>query len=454
MFKIAEKIDKIKDELSEIDHLMIEGGHYTLTKNLLDNVSDEIEHGKMKRAKKLVSEAKEKTLKENKIVKKLDELSGVIWKERHGQSYQLHKSALEKIKEGELDATDNILDNLEEAIKNEMEILSKLKEIQSLIDRGLAGAAPEDAKRYYEESFNLLKEGEFNKADDLANNANFAAKPSPEYLLQRARDYYSDGSKKYEQGLFEESIKLWKKSKKEYERAKEIAAEKNDKDMIKKVANKIAEIKKVTEDAEIAIDNREILEERRKKEKSKPDVSQDKSTTEIKGLRMTEEKLKKKIDDINEDIRDTEDTVKQFFEKSKDTKTKSEEISIANRIKTLNRKKEMRHNTVIQLERALSGVSDLLILKENEEDLKVAFDGEKLKKINLKKIEKWFTKKILRQRGRQNLLDSIDVEISRAKESVDSDDEDLDGILDTMQDMRKGDMGAEEASGIVMKMKK
>ena len=95
MFKIAEKIDKIKDELSEIDHLMIEGGHYTLTKNLLDNVSDEIEHGKMKRAKKLVSEAKEKTLKENKIVKKLDELSGVIWKERHGQSYQLHNNGFD-----------------------------------------------------------------------------------------------------------------------------------------------------------------------------------------------------------------------------------------------------------------------------------------------------------------------------------------------------------------------
>ena len=71
-----------------------------------------------------------------------------------------------------------------------------------------------------------------------------------------------------------------------------------------------------------------------------------------------------------------------------------------------------------------------------------------------KKIEKWITKKILRRRDHQILLDDIVVAISRARESVDYGDEDLDGILDTMQDIKKGDIGTEGASKNVMKEKK
>jgi len=177
------------------------------------------------------------------------------------------------------------------------------------------------------------------------------------------------------------------------------------------------------------------------------------SSLKIKDLRLMEIKLNKKIDDLNEEIRDIAETIQKLFEKARETKTQSEEITIANRIKTLNQKKDMKQSAVVQLEKELRGVSNLLILKENERDLKESGAWKKLEKMKPEKMEKWLTAKTLDQRNRQDMINNIISMTSGAMESIDY-DSDLDDILDTIREVKGGDLEAEEASKKVMKEKK
>ena len=178
----------------------------------------------------------------------------------------------------------------------------------------------------------------------------------------------------------------------------------------------------------------------------------DLDTLKIKDLRVMEIKLNKKIDELNDEIRDVGDNVHKLFEKAQATKTQSEEISIAHRIKTLSQKKEMKQSAVLQLEKELRGVSNLLILKENEKDLKEAGAWKKLKKIKPEKMEKWLTTKTLDQNKRQDMMNTIISMTSEAMQSVDYDDE-LEDILSTIQEVKGGNLEAEEASLKVMKEK-
>jgi hypothetical protein len=66
------------------------------------------------------------------------------------------------------------------------------------------------------------------------------------------------------------------------------------------------------------------------------------------------------------------------------------------------------------------------------------------------KMEKWLTTKTLEQRTRQDTISTIVSMTSEAMESVDY-DEDLDDILDTIREVKRGDLEVEEASKKVMK---
>jgi len=181
--------------------------------------------------------------------------------------------------------------------------------------------------------------------------------------------------------------------------------------------------------------------------------SGDIGSLKIKDLRLMEIKLNKKIDELNDETRDIAETIENLFEKARETRTQSEEITIANRIKTLNQKKDMKQSAVVQLEKELRGVSNLLILKENERDLKKSGAWKKLEKMKPEKMEKWLTSKTLEQRNRQAVINDIVSMTSEAMESVDY-DEDLDDILDTIREVKGGNLEADEASKKVMKEKK
>jgi len=173
----------------------------------------------------------------------------------------------------------------------------------------------------------------------------------------------------------------------------------------------------------------------------------------IKDLHIMEMQLNKKIDDLQAEINEVAEAIRKNFEKAKETTGQSEELTIASRIKTLGQKKEMKQNSILQLEKELRGVSNLLILKENERDLKESGAWKKLQKMKPEKIEKWLTKKTLAQRNRQSLISEIVTMTSDAMESVDY-DEDLDEILSIIHEVKGGDLEVEKASKKVMKEQK
>ena len=162
-------------------------------------------------------------------------------------------------------------------------------------------------------------------------------------------------------------------------------------------------------------------------------------------LQVMSIKLNKKIDELNAEIRNIEETINRLFEKARETKTKSEEVSIANRIKTLNQKKEMKQSSVFQLERELRAVNNLLIIKENEQDLKDTGTWDKLKKIKPEKMEEWLTKKALDNKNRQELIENITSLTSSSFQTADYDEE-LDEILDVIHEVKEGTINAKEAS--------
>jgi len=165
----------------------------------------------------------------------------------------------------------------------------------------------------------------------------------------------------------------------------------------------------------------------------------------VEELQSMEIKLNKKIDDLNTEIKEIERAIERLFEKAKEAKTKSEEISLANRIKTLSQKKEMKQSAVIQLEKELRVVTNLLILKENEKDLKEAGVWDKLKKLDPEKIEKWLTSKALERRNREALINDIISLTSAVMENIEH-DEDLEEILNIIREVKKGDIDVKEAS--------
>ena len=85
----------------------------------------------------------------------------------------------------------------------------------------------------------------------------------------------------------------------------------------------------------------------------------DLDSIKIKDLRLMEIKLNKKIDDLNIEIKSIGERTEYNFQKAKETKTQSEELTLANRIKTLSQKKQLKQNAVIQLEKELRGVINL-----------------------------------------------------------------------------------------------
>jgi hypothetical protein len=181
--------------------------------------------------------------------------------------------------------------------------------------------------------------------------------------------------------------------------------------------------------------------------------SGDLDSLKIKDLRLIEIQLNKKIDELNIEIKTLVNKTQELFEQARKAETHTEEISIANRIKTLSQKKDMKQSAVIQLEKELRGVSNLLILKENEKDLKEAGAWDKLKKIKPEKMEKWLTAKNFEQQTRQDTLSTIVSMTSSAMQSTEY-DEDLDDILETIKEVKSGDLEIVEASRSIMKEKK
>lgn len=171
----------------------------------------------------------------------------------------------------------------------------------------------------------------------------------------------------------------------------------------------------------------------------------------IDELKIMEIKLTNKIEELQAEVRNIEKEIQILFEKAKNAKSKSEEVSLARRIKTLLQKKEMKLNAQAQLEKELRAVSNLLILKEYEEDLKSAGVWDKLRKLDPEELEKWLISKNLEAKNRDELVSSV-IEMTSMAMEVDY-EEDLDEILDAIRAVKEGNMEPEDAEKMLRKEK-
>lgn len=174
----------------------------------------------------------------------------------------------------------------------------------------------------------------------------------------------------------------------------------------------------------------------------------------IDELRIMEIKLNKKIEDLQNDVRQIESEIQMLFERARTAKTKSEEISFARRIKTLSQKKEMKLAAQAQLEKELRAVSNVLILREHEQDLKSAGVWDKLKKLKSEQLESWLISKNLEAKDRDEIVTSVVEMTSMAMNIGISYEEDLDEILETIKAVKSGDMEPDEAEKVVSRNKK
>ena len=170
----------------------------------------------------------------------------------------LNESA-EELSNDNLVKSYELVNMAKESVMKEKEIITKLKLTDSIIRKKLTGANPEEAKKLHKDAYRALEDGKVNKAFKLTDKAKITAQPKPEFLLQNARDYYTDGLKNYENEDFGQAIDLWRKSIEEYNRAKEIAEEKKDQNMIKNIDKAISKSDARIKDAEIAFDNLEMV---------------------------------------------------------------------------------------------------------------------------------------------------------------------------------------------------
>ncbi|RLI75892.1 hypothetical protein DRP04_13095, partial [Archaeoglobales archaeon] len=173
----------------------------------------------------------------------------------------------------------------------------------------------------------------------------------------------------------------------------------------------------------------------------------------IDELRIMEIKLNKKIEELQSEVKQIENEIQVLFEKARVARTKSEEVSLARRIKTLTQKKEMKLAAQAQLEKELRAVSNVLILKEHEQDLQSAGVWDKLKRLKPEQLESWLISKNLEAKDRDEIVTSVVEMTSMAMTAGVSYEEDLDEILEAIRAVKSGDMEPDEAERVVSREK-
>ena len=166
-------------------------------------------------------------------------------------------------------------------------------------------------------------------------------------------------------------------------------------------------------------------------------------------LQVMEIKLNRKIDELQAEVREAENEVSKLFEKARASKSKSEELTLARRIKTVSQKKEMKTAAQAKLDKELRAVSNILILKEHKADLQAVGVWDKVKKLEPEKLENWLVNQNLEAQDRDSIVSSIIDMTSTAMMAGVEQEDDLEDILSAIRAVKEGDLDPEEAEEVV-----
>ena len=125
----------------------------------------------------------------------------------------------------------------------ELETLQKeVKIARDLINQHHAGANLNEAKNIFKEVAELTRNNKFTEATELTTKVQLAAKPTTEYLLNKAKNIADHGSEAYEKENYLEAIKLWKNAREEYTRVVELANERDEAEIVEALKPSIESI--------------------------------------------------------------------------------------------------------------------------------------------------------------------------------------------------------------------
>ncbi|WP_456395171.1 hypothetical protein [Thermococcus sp.] len=165
-------------------------------------------------------------------------------------------------------------------------------------------------------------------------------------------------------------------------------------------------------------------------------------------LRESQIKLEYQIEKIERELSSIDDEVALLFERAKKARTKSEELTIATKIKTLNQRKKNLQKTHAQLNKQLMLISNLAIIKENEALLKGTPTWDLLRNMSPEELERNLAEMQLDARNfSENLNQMLGMTDQTIGAGVDfEEDEELAEIMRTIHAVKEGELEPEIAA--------
>jgi len=159
-------------------------------------------------------------------------------------------------------------------------------------------------------------------------------------------------------------------------------------------------------------------------------------------------KLEVQIQKIENEMAAIDLEIGRLFEQAKEARSKSEELTIATKIKTLNQRKRNLQRTHAQLNKQLMLISNLLIIKENEAILKETPTWNLLRKMSSEELEKHLTEM---QLDAQNFNDVLNQMLGITDQTIGAgvdfeEDEELAEIMETIRAVKEGELEPEVAA--------
>jgi len=168
----------------------------------------------------------------------------------------------------------------------------------------------------------------------------------------------------------------------------------------------------------------------------------------LKKLEENRIKLEVQIEKVEKQIASIDREIAALFEKARKARSKSEELTIATKIKALNRRKQNLQSTHMKLNKQLMLVSNLAIIKENENLLKGTPTWDMLRKMSPEELEnRLLERRLDEQNFDENLsrmLGMTDQTISVGAEF--EEDEELAEIMKTIHSVKEGELDPEMAA--------
>jgi hypothetical protein len=172
-------------------------------------------------------------------------------------------------------------------------------------------------------------------------------------------------------------------------------------------------------------------------------------------LKESKIKLDIQIRKLEDEIANIDNQITALFEKAKMAKSKSEELTIATKIKTLSQKKKQLQNSHALLNKQMRLVDNLLVIKENEAILKSTPLWNILNKMSPEELERALIDLRLNS---ENVINTLNVALGITDDALsmasEEHDEDIEEILKTIHAVKEGELDVEDAKEMVCEEKR